>query len=376
MNRNQARILVLAWAGCYVASCQGVSGLDELQFESSSTSQTSSGSGGAAPEPQCPSNNNPSSGGSALSCNGAETYPVLELTAGREALGLRLGDINDDCHQDIVVVNQLDRDLWVFLNDGSGTFDEPIKTKDVGRSGTEPALGDLNGDGHVDVLLTLQDLNQLQVLFGNGDGTFLWSAPMAQPNFPERIFFNDINEDGHLDLVLDTDLCLGVRFGNGDGTFANMKCSVENNFNNIQPIDINDDGRSEIVALEKRSDGFRIQIFELRKDASLKQTITIEPSSLKNIGEASHHTGDVNRDGIEDIILSTRIVKESKTSWIYLLGDEQGDFSECLATTEQELGVKAVADINGDGKTDLVTSTPGTWGTPNEYGTIFIHFLQ
>lgn len=381
MKRGHRAVLAVAWIGCYLASCQLFTGLDDLTYEDANSSQIASSTGTGSPGPKCPPNNSGRGNGgrgngAVLSCNGTDTYPVLELAAGREVLGLRLGDVNDDCHQDIVVVNQLDRALWVYLSNGTGKFQDPIKTFNVGRSGADPALGDLNGDGHVDVVLTLQDFDQLQVLLGNGDGTFTIANRITQPNFPQTAFLDDVNSDGRLDILLDTDVCVAIRFGNGDGTFAESVCTIEGKLSKIQPIDINNDGRAEVVAMEKLSNGFRILIFEIREDASLKQTVIIEPDSLKNVAEASIHTGDVNRDGIEDIVVSNRTAKGAKTSWIYLLGDQDGDFSECLATANQERGIVGAADVDGDGKTDLVTSVPGTFGTSNEYGTIFVHFLQ
>jgi hypothetical protein len=82
-------------------------------------------------------------------------------------------------------------------------------------------IGDLNEDGHLDVLLySSSGDGSFALLLGRGDGTFApGPTPSLQPASIAALV--DLNHDGHLDFVGGGgyDGNIDVALGNGDGTF-------------------------------------------------------------------------------------------------------------------------------------------------------------
>ena len=171
-------------------------------------------------------------------------------------------DYNGDGHLDVLLVGggawaesdtPLDRALWLYRNNGDGTF--TLATEEAGLGAVDAygfgvVAADYDNDGDQDFLFTTLNRN---LLFRNeGDGTFTEVGRAAGLNAPPRwsssaVFF-DANRDGFLDLYVgnyvlwskDTDLFCSVdgttkgyctpeqyegadaRFylNNGDGTFT------------------------------------------------------------------------------------------------------------------------------------------------------------
>lgn len=171
-------------------------------------------------------------------------------------------DYNGDGHLDILLVgggvwdespDSLTRALWLYRNDGDGTF--TLATKEAGLANVDAygfgvAVADYNNDGAQDFLLTT--LNRNRLFRNEGDGTFTEVGREAglkgPPRWSSSALFFDADNDGHLDLYVgnyvkwsrETDLFCSVdgdekayctpeeyegvpgRFyhNNGDGTFS------------------------------------------------------------------------------------------------------------------------------------------------------------
>lgn len=128
-------------------------------------------------------------------------------------------------------------------------------------------MGDINNDGKIDIVVTrgsqapitanatttteTTSNDDLSVLLGNGDGTFKPAVNSfllgPQNGFSNTAWLVDMNRDGKLDLVGDW----GVALGKGDGTFQSPKA-----FNStlgeidVGVGDLNGDGIEDIVLWE------------------------------------------------------------------------------------------------------------------------------
>src|ERR1700682_2551756 len=80
---------------------------------------------------------------------------------------------------------------------------------------------DLNGDGHPDLIVAVAGADSIAVYDGHGDGTF--AAPRYFPVGvkPKFAATGDFNHDGHRDIVVaeQDSNSISVLLGNGDGTF-------------------------------------------------------------------------------------------------------------------------------------------------------------
>jgi hypothetical protein len=122
------------------------------------------------------------------------------LTTGYTVAGVAVGDLNGDGAADLVVANQSDSSVTVFLNQGTGKFQKG-QNYTVGHAPTDVVLADFNHEGKLDVATANQSDNTVSVLLGNGDGTFRAQQTYATDTGPSWIATGDFNGDGYVDLV-------------------------------------------------------------------------------------------------------------------------------------------------------------------------------
>ena len=134
-------------------------------------------------------------------------------------------DINSDGNLDLAIVNQTTNNVSILLGNGNATFTEstgsPIA---VGKSPVAIASGDVNNDSHPDLAIVNQTDNTVSVLLGNGDGTFTpaINSPLATGQAPTAVTIADFNADGNADIAVtdpQTD-SVSVFLGLSQGLFA------------------------------------------------------------------------------------------------------------------------------------------------------------
>jgi hypothetical protein len=258
-----------------------------------------------------------------------------------------------------------------------------------------PQVADVNGDGRSDIILTARSPSLwAQTLLGNGDGTYQlissnpstggmiaggdWSA-----YFPQ---IADVNGDGKSDIVLTAvttgGLWVYTLLGNGDGTYQLISSNPSTggliaggNFTAYTPqvADINGDGRSDIV-LTARSPSLWVLTLLGNGDGTF-QLISSNPSTGGMIAGGDWtaykpQIADVNGDGKSDIVLTALT---AGGFWVYtVLGNGDGTY-QLISSNPSTGGLVAggdwhfynpdVADVNGDGRSDIVLTarSPSLW---------------
>jgi len=274
-----------------------------------------------------------------------------------------VADFNGDGKQDMAALNANSDTVTILLGNGDGTFNVAPSSPAVGSNAKQIAVGDFNGDGIPDLAVTTGSSSSLNILLGNGDGTFTaaTSSPVASSS-PFSIVVGDFNGDGKLDLaVSDTyNDTISIFLGNGDGTFA--AATTLHSGSNGSPIaaaDFTGDGKLDLAVGVAGAAGASdsVTILSGNSDGTFNAASFAQAASAGNI--SSVQVGDFNADGIPDLELT-----DSNTgTFTVLLGTGSGSFtatSSSVAAVPNFQLFPAVADLNGDGRTDLVIANFGS----------------
>ncbi|HZZ15951.1 MAG TPA: VCBS repeat-containing protein [Candidatus Sulfotelmatobacter sp.] len=174
---------------------------------------------------------------------------------------LMAADLNKDGKTDLVNVFE---PTTVFLNTGNATFSTAQSiTAPNGGTYVYGYVGDLNGDAAPDLFLTGNQfcgegcgwIKSLDSYLNDGTGHFTLKQSV-QPTGSSDSFgvLADLNYDGKLDMVFNSDGVLEYALGNGDGTFQAVQQSVPLNGQysdsptQLLPHDLNNDGLMDIAS--------------------------------------------------------------------------------------------------------------------------------
>jgi len=196
----------------------------------------------------------------------------------------------------------------------------------------------------------------VSVLLGNGDGTFRNAVAYDSNGWDlSSIAVADVNRDGRPDLVVaigcdvgcaDNSGVIGVLMGNGDGTFQSV---VNYGSGAADPGwvavgNLNDDDNADLVVANRSGS---VGVLLGNSDGTFKAAVTYSSG-----GGQSVKIADVNGDGKADLLMV------AGGSVALLLGNGDGTFQG--AVTFDSGGTYsasiAVADLNRDGRPDLAVA--------------------
>jgi hypothetical protein len=309
------------------------------------------------------------------------TYP----TTGTGTDAVVIDDFNGDGKLDLAALSdtaQQTQEISILLGKGDGTFaaaESFAAPTLAGYSTSTPASGlisaDFRNSGKNDLVLS----NGAELL-GNGDGTFTAAANPAFPYFATGSYTNlasgDLNNDGKLDVVVSLGSSVSVYTGKGDGTFTpgNSYATIGST-GYVAIDDLDGDGNQDIyvglgdggVYIGDSYDPNLSYALMGHGDGTFAGAPAIQPhagpgNQILN-GYSGTNMGDVNGDGYPDLI-----VPGSSATYNVLLGSSAGTYSIASSiqvpasftlfcktiTGATASSYAAVADVNGDGKADLV----------------------
>ncbi len=298
-------------------------------------------------------------------------------SGGLTAVSIAVGDVNGDGKPDLVVANSClspndcHGGVGVLLGNGDGTF-QTVEIFGLGFAFADSvAVADVNRDGKPDIVVSgggtcpPRDCPGLvSVLLGNGDGSF--GHPQTYPSggyAARKVVVGDVNGDGNLDLLVANgsvtpDLfgagAVGVLLGNGDGTFGAAQ-SYNSGYSILISLavgDVNGDGNLDLLAVHNWA---VVGVLLGNGDGTFQ---TVQTYGSGGVTAGSIAVADVNGDGKPDLLVANGVFDSAKAAVGVLLGNGDGTFqaAQNYSTGAPSAVSIAVADVNGDGKPDLLVA--------------------
>ena len=287
---------------------------------------------------------------------------------------LAAGDVNGDGHMDLVVSclgstvttgSNYAPALVTLLGRGHGTFDPPV-TSPLGAHYVRPfvlRLGDLSGDGKLDVALGGVD-GSLLVFRGKGDGTFEPGIPtgLLVDGRPLGLALGDFDHNGKLDIATSRGIVFlnDGQFFSGAGFTNGVWSGRTNLFDSgaqawaVEAVDLDDDGNLDLIVALTFQNPDPIAIFFGNGDGSFLAPKIYEGP---DVGAVALWGADMDGDGIKDVVIGNRCA--ATVIILKGLGNREFTLQEIVRTCSVES--LAVADLNADGKPDLVGVGFGLW---------------
>ncbi|MBL8212186.1 MAG: VCBS repeat-containing protein, partial [Bryobacterales bacterium] len=283
------------------------------------------------------------------------------------------GDYNKDQKNDVAVLHD-DGTASVLRNAGDGSF--PNQSRFI--AGTRMSSGtwmpggfamDFNDDGNPDLVLGTGHPDALHpnptsvtILYGRGDGTFRAAPVVPATHTPGAMAAADFNNDRRIDLItagrLGGPAVLSLaRPGGGFQAPVNLPGPAAF-YNWIATIDHNGDSRPDVVA----TDGKLLALWLGNGDGTFQARVTAT-ATTGSLNAQTAALGNLNGDSRSDAVVAfgDRAATTGMPSAVsVLLSTGNTTFA---APSLQQTGLNtvslALADINADGRQDLVAANYG-----------------
>jgi hypothetical protein len=305
--------------------------------------------------------------------------------------GVRFADLNGDGHLDMAVADHC-QGVYAYLGDGTGKWKMTTRAR-VPQEAIPPDassdelhmhygaecldVGDVNEDGHLDLLVGASDTGGLHLYLGDGTAAnWVWRDPGVATNgrWAMRVRLYDLNGDGRLDIVAN---CMeGPRVWYAadvmkweSGSAGLPSPSYGGIYHGLALGDVNEDGRTDLVTANW-IDG--PEVYLQRADGSWEKQPDVFPEMLG--GSSGIAVGDIDRDGHLDIVTSGRLTRE--VGYVYgvyfLRGDGVGGWHFERDSGLPTVGLPymwgvALGDVNGDGILDVAAGSGGAVATNPKY---------
>jgi hypothetical protein len=288
--------------------------------------------------------------------------PAISVMGGPAAV--LTGDFDSDEFRDLVVLGKENDSIVILLGHGDGTFIEAGALAAAGEP-TGGAVADFDLDGAEDLAVINYSANSVSIFLGNTDGSFQPRMDIGVPSGPVWIASGDFNRDQIPDLAIASALqkVIVLLIGDGTGNFTRdpLNPSQSDELASKVPIsialgDFNRDGSEDLAVtsevFNETGIAFLLSIFLGDGFGGLIGAPQI------STGERARWTvvEDLDGDGHHDIATAS----QDSNELVFLMGDGKGKFApgHVLTVGTGPRAIRAV-DIDVDGDLDLIVSNLG-----------------
>lgn len=281
------------------------------------------------------------------------------------SMNVKAGDVDGDGDPDLVLAMEFQRNR-LLLNDGRGRFrDASDRLPDPARDSEEVELVDVEGDGDLDIVVANEDDLRPELYLNDGKGFFTdASERLAIRVKANAVVAFDADGDRRPDLFFGGDKVSHLLINQGGGRFADESAThLPDTFAGVQDVAVGDlDGDGDLDLVLGAEDRNQIYLndgkgrFTLAPPAHLPRAP--QPEETRDV-----ELFDVDGDGDLDLFFANvslwnpRALARNRL----LLNDGQGRFTDVslrwLPQREENTLTAQPADLNGDGRPDLITGS-------------------
>ncbi len=272
---------------------------------------------------------------------------------------------------------------WNFSTVGTGaSLFSPPATILTGAESEAVAIGDVTGDGRNDVVMTtaynFDPATDYKVfLFAqNASGGLNSALTFTASGYPHSVAIGDINGDGKNEVVIGNDR-KNIEVFVQDGSGGLVSSAVYTTFNStfVKIADFNNDGMLDVVGI---SWGDPADIPSQVAEVFLQSGGALSSSgkySVPNCGYNALDAGDVNNDGLVDIVVMNGQGLYAECPSVNVLTQNAGGTFNAVSSYLVGTGIwdittgMAIGDVTGDGRKDVVVSYGGN--VPNSFMGVF-----